>query len=238
MLLLNHKFLPFLLILFLEFLDFFPNLKLSYKIILLLETALVHDGWYLSKPGTKGLVPLSSGKIPRDLTREEILANPEPINAGKLKEIQGLFDLGCFVRCPRAQCKNIIDARWVTTWKMVDGILSIKCRLTARGFKDKMQELETYAGTTSRSGQRLVNLVAAQEEDFVLFSFDVSQAFAKGMTFKELSALTGTELREVQFDIPKADLEILRQIPAFKGYDPYKECLNMIKPIYGLKDAP
>ena len=103
--------------------------------------------------------------------------------------------------------------------------------LTARGFKDKMQELETYAGTTSRCGQRLVNLVAAEHEDFVLFSFDVSQAFAKGMTFKELSELTGLELREVQFDIPFGDVEILRLIPAFKGYDPSKECLNMIKPI-------
>merc|ERR1712023_412962 len=58
------------------------------------------------------------------------------------------------------------------------------------------------------------------------------------MTFEELSALTGCELREVQFDIPFKDLDLLRQIPDFKGYDPSKECLNMIKPIYGLKDAP
>ena len=41
---------------------------------------------------------------------------------------------------PRASCKNIIDSRWVTTWKMIEGVLGIKCRLTARGFKDKMQE--------------------------------------------------------------------------------------------------
>ena len=81
--------------------------------------------------------------------------------------------------------------------------------------------------------------MAAEHDDFVLFSVDVSQAFAKGMTFKELSApTTGLELREVQFDIPHNDLEILRQILAFKGYDPLQECLNMIKPVYGLKDAP
>ena len=107
----------------------------------------------------------------------------------------------------------------------------------ARGFKDRMQELETYAVTTSRSGQRLVDPIAAQCEDFVLFSFDVSQAFAKGTIFEELSALIGTELREVQFDVPHGDLDILRSIEGFKGYDPNKECLNMIKLFYGLKDA-
>ena len=65
-----------------------------------------------------------------------------------------------------------------------------------------MQELETYAGTTSRCGQRLVNLAAAEHDDFVLFSFDVSQAFAKGMTFEEIAALTGDPLRSVQFEVP------------------------------------
>ena len=58
------------------------------------------------------------------------------------------------------------------------------------------------------------------------------------MTFEELSALIGTPLREVQFDVPRADLECLREIPAFKDYDPVRETLYMIKPIYGLKDAP
>ena len=176
--------------------------------------------------------------MPRDLTNEEIKANSFPIGEAKLKEIKGLFELGCFKRVPRASCRNIIDARWVITWKLIDGVVAIKCRLTARGFKDKMQELETYAGTTSRYGQRIVNAIAAEHEDFVLFSFDVSQAFAKGMTFKELSELTGTELREVQFDIPQADVDILKAIKGFEGYDPRSEILYMIKPIYGLKDAP
>ena len=72
-----------------------------------------------------------------------------------------------------------------------------------------MQELKTHAGTTSRSGQCLVNGIAAEHDDFILFSFDVPQAFAKGMPFKELAALFGMELREVQFDVPLADVEIL-----------------------------
>lgn len=184
------------------------------------------------------LEPLTTGKLPRDLTSEEKLKYPEHINKSKLKEIKGLYDLGCFERRRRDQCTNIIDARWVATWKLVEGILDIKCRLTVRGFKDRMQELETYASTTSRSGQRIVNLIAAQHDYFVLFSFDVSQAFAKGMAISELFALTGNELRELQFEIPAADVQLLRSIPGFEDFDAKTEVLNMAEPIYGLKDAP
>ena len=81
-------------------------------------------------------------------------------------------------------------------------------------------------------------MVAAEHDNCVLSSFDVFQAFAKGMTFKELRALTGLELREVQFDIPPRDTDILRQVKGFEDYDPGRETLNMTKPIYGLKDAP
>ena len=106
-------------------------------------------GVYLEKPKSEGLTPLTSGKYPRDLTKEEIKSFNEPVSKAKFKEPCGLYDLGCFERQPRDKCHNIIDSRCVTTWKIVDGLIGIKCRLTARGFKDKMQELETYAGTSS-----------------------------------------------------------------------------------------
>ena len=160
--------------------------------------------------------------MPRDFTKEEVDRYTSEVDEAKFKEIKGLYDLGCFKRARRPDCHNIIDARWVIIWKVMEGLLGIKGRLTARGFKDKMQELETYAGTTSRHGQRIVNAIAAENPDWVLFFFDVPQAFAKGMTFAELSALTWT-VREVEFDIPVKDVHLLRK---------------MIKPIYGLKDAP
>lgn len=72
----------------------------------------------------------------------------------------------------------------------------------------------------------------------MLFSFDVSQAFAIGMTFNELSALAGAEIREVEFDMPRACLGCLRQLPDFRDYDPGGETFTMLKPMYGLKDAP
>ena len=73
---------------------------------------------------------------------------------------------------------------------------------------------------------------------FILFSFDVGQAFAKGLTFEELSKLTGIERRAVQFDVPKADLECLKQLTGFVNFNPHTESLTMLTPIYGLKGAP
>ena len=121
---------------------------------------------------------------------------------------------------------------------MIDGNIDVKCRFAVRGFKDRVQDLDVYAGTTSRSGQRLANAVAVENPEFILFSFDLSQAFAKSLTFEELSASTGTELRQVEFHVPKFDLDCLRYMPGFSDYIPSSKILTMLKPIYGLKDAP
>lgn len=50
--------------------------------------------------------------------------------------------------------------------------------------------------------------------------------------------MTGAELREVQFDVPKADPGCLRQIRGFEDFNSNVETLTMLKVIYGLKDAP
>ena len=78
----------------------------------------------------------------------------------------------------------------VITWKLIEGNVGSICRLTVRGFKDKSPDPDTYAGTTSRSGQRVVNVVAAENSEFILVSFDVFRAFAKRMTFEEFSTLS------------------------------------------------
>ena len=111
-------------------------------------------------------------------------------------------------------------------------------RSSVRRFEDNPQELEMYVGTESRVGQRTVNIVAAEHEDSVLFPLDVSHVFASGVAFEDLSAPIGTELRAVQFDIPKQDIDICRQMGWFNDFNPELEILNMIKPIYGLKGAP
>ena len=107
-----------------------------------------------------------------------------------------------------------------------------------RGFKDGCLYMETFAGTATRWAQRVVNSVAATEPSFCLFSFDVSKAFAKGMSFEELAELTGQEVRRVEFKLQAVDVPIIRRIPGFETFDPETEVLSMLKSIYGLKDAP
>ena len=58
------------------------------------------------------------------------------------------------------------------------------------------------------------------------------------MSFQELSQLTGQPLRAVQFDLAGEDVELLKTMPEFKDFNPATETLTMLKPIYGLKDAP
>ena len=172
------------------------------------------------------------------LTKEELQKHAPAVAAGKFKEILGLSELACFERFPRKQSFNRVDVRWVITWKIMEKVRQIKCRLTMRGFKDRQTSLETYAGTTSRAGQRLVNCIVAQEEDWELFSIDVAQAFAKGLTFEQMARLTGTQLRAVEFELPPSDVALLRKIEGFQTFDALTEVLRMLKPIYGLKDAP
>ena len=104
---------------------------------------------------------MPEGKLQRDMTKEKILANWQNVSKAKVKEINGFYDLGCFQRFPRAKEHNVIDARWVIIWKVIDGNVGAKCRLTVRNFKNKFQDPDTYARTTSRSGQKIVITVAA-----------------------------------------------------------------------------
>eukprot|EP00972_Heterocapsa_arctica_P061387 9053257-Heterocapsa_arctica.AAC.1 len=88
----------------------------------------------------------------------------------------------------------------VLKWKLVDDIKQVSARLTVRGFEDlQTSHLETFAGTRSRWGQRLICYVAATN-GWKLWSADVSSAFLRGKTFAELAARTGKPIRQLQFD--------------------------------------
>lgn len=153
----------------------------------------------------------------RDRTTNEIKGNYREARKAKKYDINGLCDLGSFKRWRRSRSHVIMDAGWIITWKMIERDVGVKCRLTLRCFKDRFQDLDTYAGTIGRSGQRSVNAVAAGNGDFILIGLDVSQAFAKGLAFEGSSQVTGTECREVKFGVLTADLGYLRQINGFRG---------------------
>eukprot|EP00975_Prorocentrum_lima_P044854 9393549-Prorocentrum_lima.AAC.1 len=66
---------------------------------------------------------------------------------------------------------------------------------------------------------------------------DISAAFLKGMTFQEIARETGDNLRSVQFDFPAADVWILRKLPGMEDFDNTVEILDLVKAMWGLKDA-
>ena len=108
--------------------------------------------------------------------------------------------------------KNIIDCRWVIKWKHELAAISvadaskqsganavskrvIRCRPTIRGFKDRgAQNLDSYAGTSQRYSQRLVCSEAAHR-GWPICTADISKAFLQGVTYEELSSLTGEPIR-------------------------------------------
>ena len=67
---------------------------------------------------------------------------------------------------------------------------------------------------------------------------DISAAFLKGMTYENIAQLTGEPMRSVQFDFPQQDAWLLQQLPGMKDFDNNYEVLDLIKALWGLKDAP
>ena len=169
---------------------------------------------------------------------DEIKEHYQEVSKAHVNEIAGLYGLGCFQRWPRHRPNDIIDARWVITRKVIEGTVGVHRRFAVSCFTDTFQDLGAYAGAISRSSQRFANAVAAGNFDFMLFSFDVSQFFANGMAFEQSSELTCADIREVQSDVPTADLECLRQINGFEAINPIVETLVMLKPVYGLNVVP
>ena len=114
----------------------------------------------------------------------------------------------------------------------------IRARLTVRGFKDSGTfDVDRYAGTSSRSSQKVVVSEAAAR-GWDILSADISKAFLQGVTYKELAELTGEPPREINFYLPASDIPLLRMIPGFEDFDPATEVLHSDKPGTGLADAP
>ena len=82
-----------------------------------------------------------------------------------------------------------------------------------------------------------MNIIAATKQ-WLLWSLDVSQAFLKGLIFEEVSKMTGQPLRSVQLTLPKGAAALLQKIPGYESFDPVLHVLDMLRPGFGLKDAP
>ena len=170
------------------------------------------------------------------LTREEALQHPAECKQAMKDELLRWQYHKAWRRVPRRNATNLLPSRWVLKWKIVDGKRIIKARLTVQGFRDK-ETTENYSGTATRWTQRLL-LAIAVENNWPVAAADVSEAFLRGLTFAEVSKITGQPLRSVQLQLPDGVQEVLRDIPGLSDLDFAVEVLEMVKPGYGLKDAP
>ena len=112
---------------------------------------------------------------------------------------------------------NVIDAKWVYTWKVDEQgwVVKAKSRLVARGFKQRegIDFGETFAPTVSSSCVRLLSAIAC-ECDLYLCHFDVDQAFVQ----------------------TRLDENIFLRLPKFSGKMSSK-VVRLNKSLYGLKQA-
>ena len=92
--------------------------------------------------------------------------------------------------------------------------------MTLRGFKDvETDGLNTYAGTSSRSSQKLVTSEAVCQ-GWALTTIDVKNAFLKGISYEELAATTNEPAREVNFELKADAVAVLRQLRGFEDFGP------------------
>jgi hypothetical protein len=153
------------------------------------------------------------------------------------KECAAFQSMGTYELQLREGAKNVCSSRWVHRFKIIDGVRSVKSRLTIRGFEDLSAGSENYAGTATRWSQRVIISVAIQKS-WRIFITDVSTAFLRSMTFEQMAKEKGTQPREVSFVPPVGSETYFRELKGMSNYDPVKHVLRLLKPVYGLKDAP
>ena len=202
--------------------------------------ALQPDEVWVYKSSAKKTTAKPSGVIEKNydaLTPEDMRKHWALVETALRKEILAFHEFKTFVRALRSKSVNVCTSRWVLRWKEVDGKRVVKARLTIRGFQDLATELSTYASTATRWSQRIVASVASQHA-WQLFTADVGSAFLRGMTFKEIADMTGEPEREVSFSPPAGSEKYFKELPGMSDFCGVKEVLKLLKPAYGLKDAP
>ena len=173
------------------------------------------------------------------LTNDEILQHPNEVKAAIKAELALWIKYGIMSRTAWTGARNIVTSRFVYEWKVVDGTKTIRARLVLHGFKDLTKEdTDTYAGTASRTSQRMLVSEAALHPDWVFATTDISKAFLQGMTYKEISQQTGDPEKIMHFTLPKGCDQILATFKGFEGYSERWEVLRCQRPGTGTVDAP
>ena len=158
------------------------------------------------------------------LSDADIHQNWELVEAADLLEISSFVEQKVFKSTYiKDVTSSIIDAIWIRKWKrMPDGTLKIKSRLCARGFLDPQKHfLPTASSTATRLSHKIVMSLCVLL-DLKLESWDISAAFLKGFTFKEMERVfrekgLGIPKRRVYLKPPNNVWRLLRKIPNSKA---------------------
>eukprot|EP00662_Eupelagonemidae_sp_cell21_P023106 gene23106-24922_t len=178
---------------------------------------------FVGAVATGGVAGRAQAAQRQELTPEELREHRELVRAAKAAELEQITSRGVWGEATSTKPKDnaiVMSSRWVVTFKARPGgkePVRVKARLVIRGFQDPRVGLRTDSATASATGQRMVLLFAAQRGADVA-SVDISGAFLQG---EEYSA---EELRR----------PIVARVP-IGGACVYRP---LVKPLYGLKDAP
>lgn len=137
------------------------------------------------------------------LTPAEYIIHAKAVAAAIYEDFIIWFNHGRFTRKLRTGARDILDTRWVGTWKWTRGktdpdenVRTIRMRLTLRGFRDiEAVGLDTFAGVASRISQRIIVSEAAVQ-GWSHTALNVNKAFLKGVTYKELAQTTISQLEK------------------------------------------
>eukprot|EP00971_Amphidinium_carterae_P336866 6473433-Amphidinium_carterae.1 len=168
----------------------------------------------------------AQGAVKKDfdaLTDSDFVEHAAALHRSRLDEISKLFKLSCFRRLSRSKCTNLVDSKWVYRWKPGDTGRVIKSRITLRGFKDLDRSVNTWAATAARNTQKTINSLAMTQSSFVVESWDISSAFAQGMTFEEIATATGEDQRSIQMEVAPHDLDLVRAQQGFEDFSCHEE---------------
>ena len=203
----------------------------------------VIDGetYFLASPGQSIQDEIKQAIIEKSydiLTPEEERRYADLVHAAVRKELDSWIEHGTVQQVAKSGASNIIDCRWLFKWKLVEGSRVVKARLVVRGFKDQQaEELSNFAGTASRWSQRLIVSTAARY-GWTILTADVNTAFLRGLTFEQMSKITGEPLRVVHMSVPTRHAQAFSKYKGFENFKPEIHVLRLLKPVYGLKDAP
>jgi hypothetical protein len=177
-----------------------------------------------------------------NLSAEEKIMHKDKVMEAMHRELKQWLDMESVSRMLRKDATNPVDGTWVLKWKVmtIEGkeVKDVKGRWTLRGFKDRQQDVETFSGTAARYSTRIVSSHST-EHGYAMWSLDVSGAFLKGLTFDEINAMSRDGLiREVQLMVDANTAIVLRKFKGWEDFDHQIHCLRVLRPIWGLKDAP